>query len=143
MAGDISQHFSWREFSQPARHGFVRMAVPEELRPRVLLLVHGILQPLRDQLDAPIEILSAFRSLPYNRKIGSKDTSRHPRGDAADIRARGYSAAELHAEILRRYKAGLLPSLGGLGLYPTFVHVDARDRVNGRLARWTGSRKDS
>jgi len=31
-----------------------------------------------------------------------------------------------------------VPQLGGIGLYQTFVHVDARARTHGHLARWHG-----
>jgi uncharacterized protein YcbK (DUF882 family) len=88
-----------------------------------------------------IRIISGYRSPAYNRKIGSTDGSQHPQGRAADIQHPTLTTEELHTLILALYKAGKLPHLGGLGLYPTFCHVDTRSGK--RLARWNGSRVGS
>ena len=80
------------------------------------------LQELRDRLARPITVVSGFRCLEYNRRIGSKDTSQHPKGRAADIRVAGMSPVDLRefaldVDTLKR---------GGVGVYDRFLHVDVR-----------------
>lgn len=130
----LSEYFSLAELSQPARHGLPYTVIPAKLLPNLRRLHDGVLYPLRCGLMTPIEILSGYRSEEYNRKVGGARNSQHKLALAADIKARGWSPLKLHDEILRRYRAGLLPGLRGLGLYDTFVHVDAR--ASSRLARW-------
>ncbi len=132
----LSEYFGLEEFAQ---HGEDVSHIPLSIIPNIRRLHDSVLYPLRCGLMVPISITSGYRSPAYNRKIGGARNSQHCLGTAADIKAKGFSAAELHAEILRRYRAGLLPGLRGLGLYPTFVHVDAR--VSSRLHRWTGTRR--
>lgn len=40
---------------------------------------------VRDYLKCPIVVSSGYRCLKLNRAIGSKDTSQHPKGQAADM----------------------------------------------------------
>ena len=46
--------------------------------------------------------------------------------------------AELHRLARSLFDGGRLPALGGLGLYPGWIHVDVRAKVNGHLATWGG-----
>jgi uncharacterized protein YcbK (DUF882 family) len=48
----------------------------------------------------------------------------------------GVAAVEVHRVALELYRAGRL-AIGGLGVYPTWVHVDVRPVA--RLAQWTGA----
>jgi len=48
-----------------------------------------MLEQVRALLRKPIVVTSALRTLPVNRAIGSKDTSQHTKGCAADIRVPG------------------------------------------------------
>lgn len=131
----ITRDFDDREFA--CKDGTAYPAAKREthLRP----LCFGVLQPVRDRVGLALPILSGYRTEAYNRRIGGARLSRHVQGDAADLRPpAGWTAARLHALILRMYEAGELPALGGLGLYPGFVHVDVRPGE--RLARWTGGR---
>jgi len=79
-----------------------------------------------------------YRSPAHNKAIGGRQFSQHMQGRAADIKAGGaVSAEKLHATIARLWANGKLPRLGGLGLYPTFVHVDVRANAMGtKLAQW-------
>lgn len=102
------------------------------------------LEKIREEVGAPIRVLSAYRTIEYNRKIGSSDGSQHPAGRAADIIATGVSAFELHQVVLMLWRASKLPHLGGLGRYPNFCHVDVRPRPeDGHLARWSGGRANA
>jgi hypothetical protein len=97
-------------------------------------------------------IESGFRSMTYDERLHALDPgdvapasgSQHPKGRAADVSHSVLSPADLHKQILLLYSTGMLPFLGGLGLYPTFVHLDVRPRpADGHLARWQSSRLSS
>ncbi len=53
-----------------------------------------VLQPIRDEFG-PVKVNSGYRCLELNRAIGSKDTSQHTKGEAADIEVVGLSNWEL------------------------------------------------
>ena len=99
------------------------------------------LEVIRVELGVSVTVLSGYRSPAYNKKIGGARASQHMEGHAADIKAKGLSAAKVHAAVLKLYNEDKLPHLGGLGSYPGFTHVDVRPGE--RLARWTGSRTDN
>lgn len=82
------------------------------------------LQKIRDHFGVPVNINSAYRCEKHNKNVGSKSTSRHVKGQAADIVVKGIQPREVakYAESI-----GIL----GVGLYETsadgyFVHVDTR-----------------
>lgn len=134
----ITPHFRSEEFDQPARHDFQREPYPEKWHATRLRVLCDVLEVIRKEISCPIKIVSGYRSEAYNKKIGGARHSQHVQGRAADIQSAALGAGALHDMVLYCYKTGKLPFLGGLGLYPTFVHVDVRPTT--RLARWTGSR---
>ena len=91
--------------------------------------------------DAHVAALAA-RGLPDDHLVAEPTSSEHPRGRAADIRHARLLPVALFNLVLKLFAAGKLPNLGGLGLYPTFVHVDVRPRstATNHLAIWGGSR---
>ncbi len=89
------------------------------------------LQVLRRYLRKPIRVTNAYRSLEHNRKIGSKDTSQHVKGKAADIQVRGMCPSVVAQTIRLLIKMGKMRE-GGVGVYQSFVHYDIR----GTVARW-------
>jgi uncharacterized protein YcbK (DUF882 family) len=91
------------------------------------------LQALRDEVRTTVTIVSGFRSGAYNDKIGSKRTSQHIKGLAADIRVKGLRPVEVASLIETLIKDGRMMQ-GGLGAYSSFVHYDCR----GTRARWNG-----
>ena len=114
------------------------------------------LEAIRRCIDGPLAITphGGYRSEEHQQRlvdespdaaqageIAGATTSQHPKGRAADVYSRKWAANQLHAIILDMWRRGELPHLGGLGLYPTFVHVDVRPRpASGHLAQWGGSR---
>lgn len=50
-----------------------------------LIFLAGKLQNVRDLLGHPMLISSGYRSLPLNRHLGSKDSSKHVKGLAVDF----------------------------------------------------------
>lgn len=86
------------------------------------------LQDLRDLIRRPIRIISGYRCKRHNDAIGGALHSQHLLGKAADIQVEGMSVKTLYAFAK---KVGAF-ARGGIGTYPTFLHVDVR---NGP-ARW-------
>lgn len=89
------------------------------------------LEIIRAHFNAPVHVNSAYRSLEYNRSIGSNDTSQHVLGRAADIVVEGYTPDEVADAIEFLIDSGMLKQ-GGLGRYNSFTHYDIR----GTRARW-------
>jgi uncharacterized protein YcbK (DUF882 family) len=78
------------------------------------------LQTLRDIIQKPIKINSAYRCQEYNDSInGSSKKSNHIKGIAVDISVSGISH-----EDLRIYAA--MAGFGGVGKYKNFTHLDIR-----------------
>jgi len=55
----------------------------------------ALLEQVRSLLNKPIMINSGFRSKPVNDSVGSKDTSQHRIGCAADIRVPGMTPKQV------------------------------------------------
>ncbi len=92
-------------------------------------LLHDLQMRLRT--DAPIEIISGYRSPKTNAMLanasdGVARQSLHTKGLATDIRMNGITLRQLQM-------AALFMQRGGVGFYPrsNFVHVDV-----GRVRRW-------
>lgn len=99
--------------------------VPLELQHNVVKLANN-LQVLRDYLNKPIIINSAYRHPSYNKSIGGASNSQHLYAKASDIRVSGLTSKEVYDVIIQLIQQGKMHN-GGLGLYPTFVHYDVRD----------------
>lgn len=89
------------------------------------------LEIIRAHFNKPVHINSAYRSLEYNRSIGSNDSSQHVLGRAADITIKKVSPDEVADAIEFLITTGMLKE-GGVGRYNTFTHYDIR----GTRARW-------
>lgn len=119
-------HFRWREFFD----WHVSAAPPLNSRPAIKHLAVHVLEPLR-RAYGPVRVHSAYRTHATNRAVGGAPQSHHlydewPKSPAVDITARDASIEQLVAFLERL-------NVGGLGVYPTHVHVDLR---RGR-ARWS------
>ena len=86
------------------------------------------LQFLRDYTGRPITINSAYRCKKHNRSIGSKDTSQHVLGKAADITIKHFTPDEVFDVIQNLRRNPMLKGVKfqGIGRYNTFTHVDLR-----------------
>lgn len=127
----LTQNFSKVEFD--CKDG---SEMPEEVFENVKELAKN-LQVIRDSINMPIQINSAYRSPEYNKKVGGASKSQHLLGKAADIVVRGMAPQVLHKIILNLIEEGRI-SEGGVGLYNSFVHYDCR---GGKGARWDFSNK--
>jgi len=113
----VSKNFKLKEFQ--CKDGSNQVVLDSQLLNK--------LQELRDLLNKPIIINSAYRNKEYNKKVGGAANSQHLFGRAVDIKVNGMDPHEVArvAEVIR---------FGGIGIYPSFVHLDTRP---GR-ARWKG-----
>ncbi|SET58474.1 Peptidase M15 [Natronincola peptidivorans] len=86
------------------------------------------LQQLRDRVGGPVNLTSGYRTLEHNRQVGGSPNSQHMLGRAADIKVPGYSPEAI---------GQMAEELGftGIGIYPTFTHVDVRTTAP---SRWRG-----
>lgn len=123
--GNLTKNFDITEFS--CNDG---TPVPSEYLPNVKKLAEQ-LQILRDELNEPIHINSAYRTPAYNKKVGGKTASQHLQAKAADITVKSKTPKQLAAIIEKLISEGKL-KFGGMGVYPGFVHVDIRPGK----ARW-------
>lgn len=101
----------------------------------------GVLEEIREACGAkPLTILSGYRSPAHNVAVGGAQFSQHMAGRAADITVEGLNPANVHKVILDLFNAKKI-EIGGLGIYPGWVHVDIRPRPSsGHLAQWTGAK---
>lgn len=114
----------------------------------------NVLDTVRDAWDAPIIVVCGYRTAAYNEALakasaarnggvsGVAQNSQHIQGRAADVRPAAPTVervAELHRVVRHLFDQGRIPALGGLGLYPGWIHVDVRAKVNGHLATWGGN----
>jgi uncharacterized protein YcbK (DUF882 family) len=110
----ISKNFNLQEFEcTHPNHRHVR--VDDELVEK--------LQQLRDRLNVPLIINSAYRCPERNKQVGGADNSQHLYGKAADI---SLHTIPLQIEEIKRIARQI--GFTGVGLYNTFIHLDVRHR---------------
>lgn len=85
------------------------------------------LQVLRDSFGVPLVVLSGYRTVKHNKKIGGASASFHLTASAADIKADSLPAYKIYMRILKLMAEGKMKK-GGLKCYPTWVHYDIRGR---------------
>ena len=127
MSERLTKNFLLREFRCKDGTG-----VPDEYMDNVKELAEN-LQVLRDHLEKPIRIISAYRTPTYNRKIDGARRSQHLTASAADIKIKGMEPQEVKEVVEELVKKGLMKQ-GGIGLYRTFLHYDIRSKK----VRWFG-----
>jgi len=93
----LSDNFSLIEFtkSQTAERKGIENN-PNEIHTIAMVeLCHNILEPIRSAFGKPVMINSGYRSVALCEAIGSKSTSQHCDGEAADIEIYGVSNYDL------------------------------------------------
>lgn len=124
----LTNNFRLKEFK--CKNG---VEVPANLMSNIQELACN-LQLLRNEINRPIHINSAYRTELYNAKIGGVRTSKHLLGMASDISIKGIEPKKIYDIIEVLIDKGVMKD-GGLGLYDNFVHYDIR----GYNARWNYS----
>lgn len=93
------------------------------------------LQHVRDIMDKPLIINSAYRTEQYNKSVGGSPRSMHLKGKAFDISTVS-SRGKKRLDRKELYKAALKAGFTGFGFYDTFLHVDTgrkRSWINGAI----------
>jgi len=146
MSERLTPHFSDVEFLD-WRNGHVWQTPTS--RARYLELCQRTLEPLREALGRSVRIVSGerresktaanSRHMPPELRPSAKERGK-PDGSpdaAADVQVGGMLPIDVALAALRMMGQREIP-VGGVGIYPTFVHIDNR----GRLASWKGSGVD-
>jgi len=92
----LTEHFSLEEMTVSeigARKGLDN--TPNATEIANLVRTAGLLEQVRALIKKPIIVNSAFRSKAVNDAVGSKDTSQHRIGCAADIRVPGMTPKQV------------------------------------------------
>lgn len=74
---------------------------------------------IRERLGVPLHLNSAYRCSAHNREVGGKTASQHLQGKAIDV-----SIANMTAEKRRQFLELALTQFWGIGIAPTFFHLD-------------------
>ena len=92
----LSEHFTLEELthSEVAERKNLDNT-PNALEVSNLVRLAGLLEEVRSLLNKPILLNSGFRSKAVNDSVGSKDTSQHRIGCAADIRVPGMTPKQV------------------------------------------------
>ena len=134
----MGKYFTWRELtaSQAARTLAISNHPTTAAQHALAALCAEVLDPLREHLGIPVRVTSGFRSAELNEALGGAVQSQHVRGEAVDIKARGYDAPALARVIVTMdlpfdQLIGYHPSRGG------HIHVSyTTRRPNRGEVRW-------
>jgi uncharacterized protein YcbK (DUF882 family) len=97
----LSEHFSLEELTRSEvaeRKGLDNTPNASEIAN--LTRLAALLEQVRSLLNKPIMLNSGFRSKPVNDSVGSKDSSQHRIGCAADIRVPGMTPKQVVEAII-------------------------------------------
>jgi uncharacterized protein YcbK (DUF882 family) len=138
---DITENFSLHEFACQDGTPYPQEWITDRLR-----VICAGLEVVREAWGGPLRVISGFRTVEYNearrrQSAGVAKNSQHIYGRAADVAPLFATPSEvdrLHRLTLSLYRDGKLPMLGGLGIYPGWIHFDIRPNT-GHLAQWIGT----
>jgi uncharacterized protein YcbK (DUF882 family) len=108
----MTSHFSEKELACPCCGAY---HLSEPLLER--------LESLREIIGKPLTLKSAYRCKKHNSQIGGSPNSQHLLGKTVDISTKNLNATEKHSLMSAASELGF----NGVGVYPTFFHLDMRD----------------
>lgn len=120
--GDLSKHFSAHELACKGKNCCGNTCA---MNPKAI----EALEEFRELVGVPFSPNSAFRCNRHNERIQGSKNSQHTKGFAIDIPLlEGFTIDRMAVA------AESIPAFlnGGIGKYPTFLHIDVR---NGK-SRW-------
>jgi hypothetical protein len=121
----MTPHFSLAELTATQHRWFDN--TPNDEEKANLLRLAELLERVKYMLDMrPIMVNSAFRSKAVNDAVGSKDTSQHRLGCAADFRVPGMTPDE----VVRVLVASGLPYDQIIREFDSWVHISVPSHAN-------------
>ena len=149
----LTEHWKVSELCRP--NDWPLFEGDQHLLDNIQRLASSVLEPLRVLYGRPIRCISGYRSPAHNAEIHGAGQSQHMLGKAADIVPAELDWVALHtgegtdadatklAEFLSLIEHHLgreLDSVGGIGAYPAWVHLDIRPQGSPpHIARWFGN----
>jgi len=126
----LSPHFSLEELTHTDHREFTNE--PNDLEKNNLKRLADLLEQVKELLgDKPIMVNSAFRSKQVNDAVGSKDTSQHRIGCAADIRVPGMTPDEVVKAVI----ASDIPYDQIIREFDRWTHISVPNEPNGKPRR--------
>jgi len=128
----LTKNFSLMEFlrsDNATKEGFTEQySPPKEVIVNLLALCKNVLQPLRDALpNGTIKVSSGYRCFRLNELVGSKKTSQHLTGMAADVNY-WEGGKELNMKLFNKVLELKLPFCQmikefGTASHPAWIHL--------------------
>ena len=115
MSKRISKHFKEAEFFCKCSLSRCRKVIDHmdaDLLETIVLI--------REKLDFPLVINSAYRCTTHNASVGGVPNSLHRQGKALDVALKDGSQRHQFVELALKYGLTVI-------VYPTFIHVDSRE----------------
>jgi hypothetical protein len=124
---NLTEHFTLEELTVTDHRQFDNTPNAEEKAN--LVRVAGLLEQVKTALDGkPVMVNSAFRSKQVNDAVGSKDTSQHRVGCAADIRVPGMTPDQVVKAII----AAKLPFDQLIREFDSWTHISVPNDPKGK-----------
>ena len=132
LEGLSLRHFHPREITNQGkrvRNG-VENSLPPENKWEAIVPTLWVADMARHQLGFSLTITSAYRSPDYNKAVVGAVRSQHLANTALDIIPSKGRVKQLYDQLIAMRNGGAFK--GGVGIYPSFVHLDTR----GKIATW-------
>jgi len=127
---NLTEHFTLEELTTTSHRQFDN--TPNEAETANLQRLAEFLEQVKTVLDGkPIMVNSAFRSKQVNDSVGSKDTSQHRIGCAADIRVPGMKPDQ----VVRAVIAAGLPYDQIIREFDSWTHISVTNTPDGNPRR--------
>jgi hypothetical protein len=126
----MTPHFTLAELTATSHRQFDN--TPNEVETANLQRLAEFLEQVKEALDGkPIMVNSAFRSKQVNDSVGSKDTSQHRIGCAADLRVPGMTPDQ----VVRAVIAAGLPFDQIIREFDSWTHISVTNTPDGTPRR--------
>lgn len=109
----------------------------------------SLAEQVRSLLKVPMVVTSCCRCPAHNTDpdVKGSPTSKHITTETQPARAMDFrpqhslSPLRAYNTIVKAWRDGKLPELGGIGLYDTFLHIDTAKAADGHLRTWDERKK--
>jgi hypothetical protein len=124
---NLTEHFTLEELTHTDHREFDN--TPNEQERANLVRVAGLLEQVKSAVGSkPIMVNSAFRCKQVNDAVGSKDSSQHRVGCAADIRVPGMTPDE----VVKAIMAAKLPYDQLIREFDRWTHISVPNEETGK-----------